>query len=281
MEGRGLTQMAKNLGGVISKNSPTILTGVAVAGLVTTAILGIRATPKALAIIDEHVWRKYEEEVDNPDEISFAEWLGVDTNGYSWKDRTNYLTKREAIKLTWKTYLPTFAVGAATIACIIGANHISLRRNAALASLYGLTEAAFKEYQTKVVETIGKNKELKVRDEISADRVKNNPPGTNEVILTGRGPVLCFDSLSGRYFRSDIEQIRRVVNDLNRDMLSDMFLTLNELYYALGLAGIALGDQMGWDIDKGMVEINFSTQLTEEGEPCLVLNYSVEPKYMK
>jgi len=60
-----------------------------------------------------------------------------------------------------------------------------------------------------------------------------------------------------------------------------MFLTLNELYYALGLAGIALGDQMGWDIDKGMVEINFSTQLTEEGEPCLVLNYSVEPKYMK
>lgn len=281
METKGFTQMAKNLGGVISKNSPTILTGVAVAGLVTTTILGIRATPKALAIIDDHVWRKYEEEVDNPDEISFAEWLGVDTNGYSWKDRTNYLTKREAIKLTWKTYLPTFAVGAATIACIIGANHISLRRNAALASLYGLTEAAFKEYQTKVVETIGKNKELKVRDEISADRVKNNPPGTNEVILTGRGPVLCFDSLSGRYFRSDIEQIRRVVNDLNRDMLSDMFLTLNELYYALGLAGIALGDQMGWDIDKGMVEINFSTQLTEEGEPCLVLNYSVEPKYMK
>lgn len=281
MEGKGLTQIAKNLGGIISQNSPTILTGVAVTGLITTTILGIRATPKALAIIDDYLWNKYEEEVENRDEVSFAEWLGVDTDGYSWKEKANYLTRRETIKLTWKLYLPTVAIGAVTIACIIGANRISLRRNAALASLYGITEAAFKEYRTKVVETIGKNKELKVRDDISGDHVKRNPPGTNEVIVTGKGNVLCYDSLSGRYFKSDIEQIRRVVNELNRNMLSDMFLTLNELYYGIGLSGIALGDQMGWDIDKGMVEINFSAQVSEDGEPCLVLNYSIEPKYMK
>ncbi len=281
MEGKSLTQIAKNLGGVISQNSPTILTGVAVTGLITTTILGIRATPKALAVIDDYVWNKYEEEVENRDEVSFAEWLGVDTDGYSWKDKAKYLTRRETIKLTWKLYLPTVAIGAVTIACIIGANRISLRRNAALASLYGITEAAFKEYRTKVVETIGKNKEHKVRDDISGDRVKSNPPGTNEVIITGKGNVLCYDSLSGRYFKSDIEQIRKVVNELNRNMLSDMFLTLNELYYGIGLSGIALGDQMGWDIDKGMVEINFSAQVAEDGEPCLVLNYSIEPKYMK
>lgn len=281
METKGFTQMTKNLGGIITKNSPTILTGVAVAGLVTTTVLGVRATPKALALIDDYVWNKYEDEVENPEEMSFAEWLGVDTDGYSWRDRANYLSRIETVKLTWKTYIPTFAVGAITIACIISANHISLRRNAALASLYGLTEAAFKEYQTKVVETIGKNKELKIRDEVSADRIKKNPLGENEVIFTGKGEVMCYDSLSGRYFKSDIEQIRRTINGLNRDLLSDMFLTVNEFYYAIGLSGIKLGDQMGWDIDKGLLEVDFSAQLSEDGEPCLVLNYSIEPRFMK
>lgn len=281
MQTHGITQMAKNLGGIVSKNSPTILTGVAVAGLITTTIMGIKATPKALAVIDDYVWGKYEEEIENPEEVSFAQWLGVDTEGYSWRDKANVISKRETIKLTWKLYLPTFAVGAVTIACIIGANHISLRRNAALASIYGITEAAFKEYRAKVVETIGKNKELKIRDEVSADRVKRNPPGMNEVIFTGKGEVMCYDSLSGRYFKSDIEQIRRVVNELNRNLLSDMFLTVNELYYAIGLSGTKLGDMMGWDIDKGMVEVDFSAQLTENGEPCLVLNYSTEPRFMK
>lgn len=279
---RGITQITKNLTEVFSRNSPSILTGIAVAGLVTTTILGIKATPKALQVIDEFVWDKYEEEVEDTDKISFPEWLGVNTDeGYSLTDRLKYPTKKEIIKLTWKTYLPTIATGLVTITCIIGANHISLRRNAALASLYGLTEAAFKEYQTKVVETIGKNKELKIRDDISADRIKRNPPGMSEIIITGRGPVLCFDSLSGRYFRSDIEQIRKVVNELNRNMLSDMFLSLNDLYYGLGLSSIALGDQIGWSIDNGMIEVHFSTQLTDEGEPCLVLNYNIEPRHTR
>jgi len=281
MEMKSITQIAKNLGGVVSKNSPTILIGVSVAGLVTTTILGIKATPKALSVIDDHVWKLYENEIENPDETSFAEWLGVDTNEYSWKDKSNILSRRERIRLTWKLYLPTAAVGIVTIACIIGANHISLRRNAALASIYGITEAAFKEYQTKVVETIGKNKELKVRDEISGDHIKKNPPGMNEVIFTGKGEVMCYDSLSGRYFKSDIEKIRRAVNELNRRLMTEMFITINELYDAIGLSNTALGHLMGWDIDTGMVEIDFSAQLTEEGDPCLALNYKIEPKFMK
>ena len=136
----------------------------------------------------------------------------------AWAD-VEPLTKLEVIKIAWRPYVPAAAICLATIGCIIGANHISLRRNAALASLYGITEAAFKEYRTKVVETIGQNKELKVRDEISADRVKKNPVGTNEIIFTGKGEVLCYDSLSGRYFKSDIEQIRRTVNELNKKSL--------------------------------------------------------------
>ena len=259
METRGLIQTAKTLGGIFSRNSPAILTALSVGGLVTTAFMGSRASIKAYYILDEE--RAIREENSS--------------DGYY-----DPLTKREMFDLTWKCYIPTVAIGLATIGCIVGANHISSMRNAALASIYGITEAAFKEYQTKVVETIGATKELKVRDEVSADRLKANPLGTNEVIFTGKGEVMCYDSLSGRYFKSDIEQIRRMVNKLNQELLTDMFLTVNELYDAIGLSNTKLGDEMGWDLDKGLLEINFSAQLADDGEPCLVLNYDVTPRFM-
>lgn len=245
MNTNDIKQVGKNLGGLISKNSPTILTSLAVGGLVTTAILAVKATPKALLLIEE--------------EKAF--------------------TKKEVIKVTWKLYLPAAGVGMATIACIIGANSINLRRNAAISAVYALSETAFKEYREKVTETLGKNKEQKVRDDIAKDRLERNPVTTNEVIFTGKGEVLCYDSISGRYFKSDIEHIRKVENELNRVMRSDMFVSLNDLYYELGLANTKLGDEIGWDIDHGYIEFIFSSQLTPEGQPCLLLDYEIVPKF--
>lgn len=256
MEPNAVTKFLKNLGGIISKNSPTILTGLAVGGLVTTVIFAVKATPKAVRIIEDHT-------------------------GYDHDGVISVPSTKEVLKLTWKCYIPTACMGAVTIGCIVASNSINQRRNAALATVYGLTEAAFREYKEKIVETIGKNKELRARDEISAERIKENPPSTNEVIFTGKGEVLCYDSLSGRYFKSDIEQIRRVLNQINKEFLTDMWISLNELYYELGLPPIKLGDQIGWDIDQGLIEISFSTQLSENGEPCLVMNYDVTPKHMK
>jgi len=263
-----ISNLTKNLAGVISENSPTILTSLAVAGLISTSVLAVKATPKALFLIDDELYKRYGEDM-------YGE------HGNTVSERLASIPRRELIRITWKCYIPASAVGFASICCIVYANSIHLRRTAALASLYGITEAALKEYQAKVVETIGKSKELKVRDEISGDRIKANPPGSSEVIFTGKGDILCYDSLTGRYFKSSIEQIRRVINQLNHNLISEMFLSLNELYYALGLAGTKLGDDMGWDIDKGLIEVTFSSQLSEEGEPCLVLNYEVFPKFIK
>lgn len=265
MKPNGFTRGVKKLGGVISKNSPTILTGLAVGGLFTTVIFAVQATPKAQALLNE--------ELEN---------RGLSTVGdyHSDKKFSDDFTKTEILKITWKVYIPAACMGLATAACIVGSNSINQRRNAALATVYGLTEAAFREYKEKVVETIGKSKELKVRDEITGDQIKRDPPGEAEIIFTGRGEILCRDSFSGRYFKSDIEKIRRSINEINENRLQDMWVTLNDLYYELGLSNTKLGDLLGWDMDTGNVKVSFSTQLTEEGEPCLVLNYDVAPKFI-
>lgn len=233
----------KSFGRVIDKNSIYILTGLAVTGTISSIVLAVQATPKAMRIIEE----------------------------------ANCETNLEKVKVAWKCYIPTGVVWLTTIGCIVGMNSINNKRNAALAGLYSIAQSTFKEYQEKIIETIGENKERKVRDEIDKDRIEKNPPSV-DFIYSSSPEVLCFDSVSGRYFNSEIEKIKKIVNEINRELMLELFVPLNHLYYALGLNGIGIGDSIGFNANIELLEINFSTQLTEQQRPCLVLNYPIYRK---
>lgn len=246
-----VTDVLKNLGRAAHKNSPKILTGLGCAGVFSTVYLAVRATPKALDLLAEY--ENQEGQVP---------------------------AKLEAFKLTWRCYVPAAVVGVGTIACIIGANTVNTNRNTALAALYSISETALREYQTKVVETIGRNKAIQIKDEIASDKIKQNPPDNSTIIITGDGDVLCYDSLCDRYFESSIEKIRQKANELSRDLLSEMWLNLNELYYLIGLPPTGLGEMVGFDIDKGLVEVDYSTTLTPDGRPCLSITAKVYPRHV-
>ena len=253
------TQFLKSIRTFLVDHSPEILTGVGISGMLTAIGLGIAATPKAMKAIEKAKVRKVE---GSDDAI-------VDPK----------LTKGEIFKVTWKYYIPTVATAALSTACIIGSNSVHAKRNAALAAAYTLSDSALKEYQNKVVETIGEKKEEAVRDAIAKDRVDNNPVSTKEVIITEKGNTLCYDSISGRYFRSDIEKLKKAANELNRRMLNDMYISLNEFYYEIGLNGTKIGEDLGWNVDRGLIDLRFSAQVADDGNPCLVLEFEVAPSY--
>ena len=238
----------------VSKNSPAILTGFAVAGFVGTVVLAVKATPTALDLINA-------EKLDRIDE-------GLEDESLSVVD---------TVKVAYKPYIPAAALGIASVACIIGANHVSSRRTAVLASAYSLTDATLKEYQNKVKEVVGEKKVTEIKDSIAQDRLDKNPVSEKTVIMTGLGETLMFESLSGRYFKSDIETVRRIQNDINQQLLGEMWVSLNELYDALGLEHTRLGDEMGWEPDN-MLEFDFRSKLATDGTPCLVIDYAVDPK---
>lgn len=244
-----IRQGLKTFGGIIVKNSPSILTGFGCAGVFGTALLTGRATLKADELI------KMEEEYLH-----------------------DKLSTPEVIKLTWKCFIPPIAMGAVSISCIIGANSINSSRNAALAALYSLSETALHEYKEQVAQEIGRNKELRIRDNVAQNRVTNNPVGDRTVIITGNGNVLCYDVLCDRYFRSSQEKIRQKVLELNEDLRNEMWLDLNDFYYAIGLPYSKLGRKVGFDMNKGYIKVDFSATLTEEGEPCLSVDATVYPK---
>lgn len=262
-------QIIKNLEGFISKNSTVILTGIAVAGVITTAILAVKATTKAMIDIEEELDRRWAE-IDN------------EKQNMNINDMPDLKTL-EIIRITWKRYIPATIVGVTTVTCIIGANTVNQKRNAALAGALGFAVAEAKEYRGKVVEMFGKDKESKVREDIHVDHIRKNPPKTSEIVFTEKGNVLFYDPTSSRYFRSDVEKIRKIINDLNHAILyKEVFLTLNEFYYSIGLHETSLGDIMGWDVENGLIEIDYTqTKLSEDGEPCIILSYEINPRYLK
>lgn len=247
----------------LKKHSPEILTGAGIAGLVTTTVMAVKATPKALVLIHDAQEIKYDSIVKDSENI----------------EEDSSLTIFEVVKATWKCYIPATITGITSIACLIGASSINVRRNAALAMAYTLSESALKEYKDKVIETIGEKKEQTVRDAIAKDKINKDPVTNKEVIITNKGDTLCYDATSGRYFMSDIDKLRKVENDLNKRMRDEMSISLNEFYSEIGLTSTAIGDELGWHIDKGYIELEFSSQLANNDTPCLVINYRIAPQY--
>lgn len=252
---------AKKTLGVIEQNSPAILTGLGTVGIITTAVFAVQATPKALELIDAKAHENgFEPEVNDP--------------AYGWG--LAVLKPVELVQTTWKCYVPAVAMGTVTIACFIGAHKISTTRNAALASLYSLTEKTFKDYRENVIKRLGEKEEKEIHDEVVEKRLVEAPIGEGAVIQGIGGNYLCYDTLTGRYFRSDRESIRSAVNDLNKQLIDEVFVDMNDLYYALGLPQVEIGKQLGWNTDK-MLDIDFVAKVATNGEPCIVLDYIVLP----
>lgn len=248
-----LARLLKNAQSSVIKHSPEILTGLGIAGMITSTVLAVKATPKALKLIEEE---KEREEVDE-------------------------LTALETVKVAWKPYIPAIATTIVSTACLIGASSVSARRYTALTAAYKLSESALAEYHEKVVESIGETKERVIRDKVNQEQIDKNPINNSEIYITKEGDTTFLDPLSKRYFKCDIDLIRKTENKLNKEMLHDPFgyVSLNDFYDEIGLDRTDLGDKIGWNIGKGMIDIHISPGLTKDDKPCIVLDFTVPPAW--
>lgn len=247
----------------VDNNAPLILTSLGVAGVVSTAVLAVKATPQAQR--DLEIARINKE----------AKLLRDGTTTEDILNRTYELTKFETIRYGWMTYIPAIGAGIVTITCVVGSQSINARRQAALISGVTIIDTAFREYREKVTEQIGLKGEEKVRDAIAQDKVNRNPINS-EVVILGKGEVLFMDSFTERYFMSDMESIRQAQNDLNQEMLQQSYASLNDFYQLVGLSPTTLGNEMGWNADV-MLDLSFSAKITEDKRPCIVINYNLAP----
>lgn len=271
-------ELFKIVGYSLKKNSPTILTGLGVAGFFTSIVMAVNATPKAMELIDEELFIRMKKE-SNPNYIGYEQFISVsEKQGYHIYKRMSMLSFREKVEVAWEPYLPAAGMALISATAIIMGNRISVRRTAALASLYSIAETSLREYQDKVTETVGKKKAELLRGEVAQAEIDNNPLNDETLLQTPFGETLFYEELSGRYFLSDIEAIRKAENIFNQQLLSENVKTLNELYYEMGLEGTKIGDAAGWEVDKGLLEFIFSAKLAKGDRPCVVVGYKKMPQ---
>lgn len=247
-----IKNMAKSVWAGAKKHSPEILIGMGIAGAASSVIFAVKATPKAMILLEE----KRQE-------------LGVEK-----------LEAKEIIKTAAPVYIPTAVSFGVSVACIVGASSMNARRNAALTAAYTMSESALRTYRDKVLETVGEDKEREIRQKVAIEQQQKTPEPKTLVVSSAAGQLKCFDSLSGRYFVSTRNEIDKAVNEFNRQLRDDMRISLNDWYDLIGLDTNKLGDMLGWDIERGYIETCYASRLDEDGLPCLVINYVEPPHYI-
>ena len=223
----------------VVRNSHHILTGLALLGIGASVALSVQADRKT------HEW---------------------DMNAFQ------HLDKRMRIKIYAKVFAPPAIAILATGACILGAHSISVKRESSLLLAYEGTRQVYDRYRASVQERLGPE-EKQIAEKAAS---KMDPYPRDAALVCGEGDVLFYDAYSGRYFKSTVNKIDRVVNELNYTLLREMCVSLNEFYAGIGLDGISLGDQLGWN-EQRQIEVYYGAKVSEEGKAVVIVDFVVEP----
>lgn len=242
----------------MKKHSPEITLGLGIAGMLTALVVTSRATIKAHEIVgNKRVILK---------------------RSSNLRDADKSIPAMDALKLTWKCYIPSVALCTISIACLIESNSIHTKRYATLAAAYNLSSSALSEYKSKVIERIGEKKARDIHDDIMKDKVSSMPVDCG-IEDTGKGQTMFYEPQSGRLFKSNIDDVRAAENIMNNKLLNEGYISLNDFYSELGLRSTDLGEVVGWKDSDGLVfDLSFSSCLSEDDIPCTVIYYALEPR---
>lgn len=231
------------LANVLTQNSPTILTVFGCVGLVTTVGLAIKATINATKIVDEH-----KEEID--------------------KIPQKHYKAAEVVRLTWKCYTPVVVAGSTSLGCIIGANSINLKRNAALAATYVAAEEKLKSYENRILNTRDEQKQ-------NGEAVIEEKEKSGKSFVVDGSKCMCKDGFSGRLFETSLSKVQNAQTALNRMITYEYKVAVNKLYDELGLDRIDAGDAFGWDLEHGdEIDIDIDAVVDEQYGPIMLITYT-------
>lgn len=275
MNKQNVNQYFKMAARAVKKRSPEILTGIGIAGMITSTVLAVKATPKALKLIEKEksdqnqkLWNEaYEKSQENLKQITKLKPIDV-------------------VKVAWKPYIPSILLGTASVACLIGANSVHASRHAALYSAYKLSETALTEYKDKVKELVPEKKVKEIKQKLAEDKVDKiieKEPKTKDteskVIVSSDGDTWFIDPFTNQPFLSTTAKIDAAVNRVNRLLMGDMFASLSDLYDMLGLDHTSNSDDIGWCIDDGLIETDYSDAIVRNGKAYIVMDFLKRPEY--
>jgi len=248
-------------GKFVVKHAPTILTTIGTIGVGVSVFLTAKKAPDAKKELNE-VREEWEEIPDKEK-----------------RNKADYIFK--LVRVGASHYWMIMLLVGGSVACFWVANHVSLKRLTSALTAAGLSAKAKEELEAKIKELDGDKHLKKIKDEIDADRIKNNPPEEGKIIDTGLGMHLCYEPVTGRYFYSNIELIKQAILQLREYLQKDGYVSLNDWFDLLKLDSTECGRFLCWTArnfeEVNDFDISFSSQLTNDSRPVLVIQYDVPP----
>ena len=228
----------------LQRNSPTILMIFAAVGTVGTAVLAADGHVKAQKVLQEY------------------------------KDsKTDTPTKLEVIKIMAPKYAPAVVMGAATIGCMLGSNHLNRRQQASLASAYALLNQTYHQYQNTVKDICGPEAHEAVTKKMLEGEIEVANPDLCLYSVDFMGSsCLDFDENvdrselktffldvppAGRYFESTKDKVIQAEYHLNRNFIMYGEATLDELITFFGICPTDIDRIIGWSVYDGECWIDF------------------------
>ncbi|QAU06762.1 hypothetical protein SEA_AFLAC_57 [Gordonia phage Aflac] len=239
---------SKQLGSILvqaQKNSPNLLFGAGIAGVVGTVVLSSRATLKAVEV-NKHT-KELLEQIN-----------GLEHDDYSEKDRVRDKTiaySQGAVSLM-KLYAPSIATGAFAIACLTQSHRVLTQRNMALGAAFAGVEKALESYRERVIAEVGPEREAKIWQPVEkVDMLDGEGKKVKVDFATedGGSPYkVLFDesnpnwNKASEYNQIFIQAQQNYANDLLR---AKGHVFLNDVHDMLGLPRTKAGQIVGWVSD--------------------------------
>ena len=254
------------------KNSPHILFGAGMAGVVGGTVLACRSTLQ----LEEHL-DEFKADIEKVKEDSAA-----------IEPKLTHVYVKHMARIG-KLYAPALVVGGAGIACLSGAHVQLTRRNGVLTAAYAGLLKAYDEYRHRVREEVGEDKEMELHlgavEETTGtgkNQLTNVVIDSNKLSLHAR----IFDEYN-KNFRNDAEWnltfLRAQQYYFNGLLQMRGHVFLNEVYEALGFEHSRAGALCGWVVTKDSTNhIDFglytprSSRFINGNERAVVLDFNVD-----
>lgn len=241
--------MSRRLAGAVLKTkaqSPAILFGAGVVGVVSTVVLASKATLKLEDILD-----------DTNEKLEMVKTLNHDK--YSEQDRAKdkAVVYTQTVMNISKLYAPAVGIGILSIAALTGSHHILTKRNAALTAAYAGLDRALRDYRGRVSDEIGVEREARIwqpTEKLDATTEEGKKVKVEVATERGGSPYkVVFDETNPNWQRADeynqifIQAQQSYANDLLR---AKGHVFLNDVHDMLGLPRTKAGQIVGW-VDGG------------------------------
>lgn len=241
----------------LKKHSPEILVVSGIVGAVVSAVLACKATTKV-----EDILAETKEKLDDVHEVFENE---AHSEEYSKEDKAKDLTIiyiQTGVKLL-KLYGPAIALAALSITSILAGNNILRKRNVAISAAYAAIDKTFNEYRERVKERFGCDIDQELRYNLQPKEITEIVTDENgekkevkKVIKTpGEGEKLyarCFDESNPNWQKDadfNLTFLKGVEQWATNKLRAKGFLSLNEVYEALGFNETPFGQVIGWYYD--------------------------------